>query len=453
MDKIIVTVGPSTESTSSLKYILNKTKLIRLNLSHNTIDWHKKIIKKIRSIRKDAIILVDIPGIKPRTLNISDTLIKKNQKVVFYYGKKPKNSKYLLIPLSNNIPKSKNLHNSSFFSLDDGNYKFKIFEHSTNYILGKSVENFVLEKSKGINIKGSIFNSTAQEKKYFDSLKIVSKLEINAVGLSYIQNSNTIKKIKNKFKNLIIISKVENLEGIINLDSICKTSDVIMIDRGDLSAEIGEENLFESIIDINNTSKKYGKPVIMATENLRSMTKRNTPDKSEIMSIGITKMLGIDSIMLSEETATSKNWKVVINWLDNFNKKSKIKNNIFFESSKFDNPLFDRINSTPNTNIVLFLKKGYLVSELKKIDPKKKIFVFSDNSLLLSQLEFYSNIFCFQVNKIDKKISQAFINKIIKTYKNKIFEKCNQVILIFTSFPVKGSKANTFSLLKKRNFN
>tara|TARA_B100000989_G_scaffold8646_1_gene5945 strand:- start:176 stop:1537 length:1362 start_codon:yes stop_codon:yes gene_type:complete len=453
MDKIIVTVGPSTESTSNLNYILNKTKLIRLNLSHNTIDWHKKIIKKIKAIRKDAVILVDIPGIKPRTLNTLNTTIKKNQKVVFYYGKKPKNSKHLLIPLSNNIPKSKNLQNSNFFSVDDGNYKFRILEQNRNYILGKSIDDFVLEKSKGINIRRSVFNSKTQEKKYFDSLKIVSKLDINAVGLSYIQNPNTIKKIKSKFKKLIIISKVENLEGIINLDSICKASDVIMIDRGDLSAEIGEENLFESIIDINITSKKYGKPVIMATENLRSMTKRNTPDKSEIMSIGITKMLGIDSIMLSEETATSKNWKVVVNWLDNFNKKSKIKNNLLFESNEFNNPLFDKINSTQKTNIILFLKKGYLISEFKKIDPKKKIFVFSDNKLLLSHLEFYSNIFCYYVKKIDKKISQAFINREIKLNKNKIFEKCNQVMLIFTSFPVKGSKANTFSLLKKSNFN
>ncbi len=453
MKKFIVTVGPSTEKSSSLKYILKKTNLIRLNFSHNSIDWHEKIIKKIKLIKKDAIILIDIPGIKPRTLNDKPILIKKNQKVIFYFKKKPKNNKYLSIPLSNIIPTTKRINKSNFFSVDDGNFKFKTIMYKKDYIIGSSYEKFVLEKLKGINIVNSIYDSKLQEKKYLQSLKIISKLNVDAVGLSYIQNAKTINLVKKKYPKLLVVSKIENYEGILKVEEICKTSDIIMIDRGDLSAEVGEENLFESILEINKFSKKYSKPIIMATENLRSMVNRNTPDKSEIIALGMSKMLDVDSLMLSEETATSKNWKIIINWLLNYNKKTKLKNNIFFNADNFNNPLFDKINSLKNTNVIIFLKKGYLISEIKKIDPSKEIFIFSDNQKLLNNLEFYSNIFTFKINLIDKKFSQIKMNSLIKKYKKYIFRKYNEVILIFTSFPIKGSKANTFSLLKKRNFN
>ena len=380
-------------------------------------------------------------------------MIKKNQKVIFFYKKKPRNIGCLSIKLSNIIPKSKNFKNSNFFSVDDGNYKFKILEYNNNYIIGKSIQNFVMEISKGINIKNSIYDSKIQEKKYFETLKIVSKLNINAIGLSYIQNEKKKIKIKKQFPKLVIVSKVENLEGLLNIDNICKFSDVIMIDRGDLSAEIGEENLFDAILKINQFSKKHGKPIIMATENLRSMINKNTPDKSEIMSLGISKMLNIDSIMLSEETATSKNWKSIINWLNNFNRKSKVKSNLFNQAQTFNNPVFDKINYMSKTDVVLFLKKGYFISDLKKIDNQKNIFVFSDNEVLLTNLQFYSNVKTFKVKKLDKNISQNFINKEIKKNKNDIFKYVKQVVMIFTSFPIRGSKANTITIINKNNFN
>ena len=86
-----------------------------------------------------------------------------------------------------------------------------------------------------------------------------------------------------------------------------------MIDRGDLSAEIGEMNLYRAIKKISEVTKSQDKPLIMATENLNSMIIGNSissPTKSEIISLEISRDLGADRIMLSDETATSKNWEV-----------------------------------------------------------------------------------------------------------------------------------------------
>ena len=107
MIKIIPTIGPITQSVKDIKYINKYANIFRLNSSHNTINWHYGIAKKIKLISKENKILIDIPGIKPRTLNKLDISIKKNEMVYFYFKKKPKGLINItnIIPLSNPIPK------------------------------------------------------------------------------------------------------------------------------------------------------------------------------------------------------------------------------------------------------------------------------------------------------------------------------------------------------------
>ena len=126
------------------------------------------------------------------------------------------------------------------------------------------------------------------------------------------------KLIKSKFHNLAIISKIENSEGLKNLKSICQNSNGIMIDRGDLAAEIGDEKLFDSILEISNECNKHCIPLIMATENLGSMLVKNSPNKSEIVALGFSNLLKVDRIMLSDETAISNNWKRTLKWLNKY---------------------------------------------------------------------------------------------------------------------------------------
>ena len=114
-----------------------------------------------------------------------------------------------------------------------------------------------------------------------------------------------------------------------------------MIDRGDLSAEIGEEKLYDAIIKIIKNANKFNIPIILATENLTSMLKNPSPSKSEIFSLGYLQSLKIDRVMLSEETAISKNWKLILSWLykhlERRNKMFKIntKKNITQNFGKF----------------------------------------------------------------------------------------------------------------------
>ncbi len=250
MTKILSTIGP-VSSNKNIGFILKKSKIIRFNMSHNSYEWHKKNINIVKKSDPNKYILVDIPGAKPRTLNNKTIFIKKGQKVIFGYKSKIEN----VIPITNPLPK---LHNKNikFFSVSDGTFFFKFISLKKNLLKGISLQSFELKPKKGLNIPLSIYNDTFQSKIYLRFIKKISKLKYDCIGLSFVQTSKIIKSLKKKFKTKIFISKIENYLGYLNRDKIIEHSDAIMIDRGDLAAEVGDEKLTDYTENIISDCKK-----------------------------------------------------------------------------------------------------------------------------------------------------------------------------------------------------
>ena len=448
MTKILATIGPATEKISNIKKILNITNLVRLNGAHNTIGWHEKISKLIKKINPNSKVLIDLPGIKPRSLNKDDIYIKKNEVIFFVYGKlKNQNKKNKIINISRPLPRSKS---SKYLTVSDGKYSLKILNKGKNYIKVKSLESFVLKIGKGINIPNSLYSDNYQKKLFIGFLKKIKKVEYDALGLSFVQNEKIIKTIKKITNKKLIVSKIENTQGCKNLDKIIAESDLIMIDRGDLSAEIGDANLFGMIENISKKTKENGKPLIMATENLESMINNSSPSKSEIVSLGFSLKVFSDVIMLSDETATSKKFSKILKWLNTFLKKnnfSKLKN-----TNKSFNlwELIKDINQN-KTNLVIFTRKGYAINNIIKSKPNIRIFVFTDNQLTFNSCEFLSNCTCYLTNKFPTNMDK-FISTTIKKNKKQIFNGNKDALLIYVAFPRAKSRANTISSITKKDF-
>ena len=438
MVKILSTLGPQSEG-KGINFLLNKSHIVRLNMSHNTIEWHKKIIKKIKLLEKNKLILVDVPGVKPRTLNLNEIQIKKGDILEFAFDKK--NKKF--IELSNPIPKiNKKI---KFFSLSDGLYRFRTLEYKKNYIKGSSLQNFSLKKGRGVNIPMSKYNDRLQEKKYYNFIKKISTLDFDCVGLSFVQNGKIVKKLKKHYPKKLFISKIENLMGYKNRLEIISNSDAIMIDRGDLAAEVGLSKLSEFTDNIISDSVKSGKPVIIATENLNSLIYGFSPSKSDVVNLDYYISKKVDYIMLSDETATSLNWKNTLNWLNSylnkkFLKKTKLKKLSIEEISK--NLMYQ--------NIILFSKKGYFFDKISNINFNDLI-VFTENKLLQKKLQLRKNSLAILI-KFPKKNLHEFLYKNIEKYKKIIFKNNNFAYLINVIFPRKNSKANSISVLEKKDF-
>ena len=445
MTTILPTIGPETEKEREIKFLFKYCKSIRLNGSHNSLKWHKLISNKIKKIDKNKTILLDIPGVKPRTGNESDIFIKKNEKIIFYFKKKPigpQNLQY--IKITNPLPK---IRQKMFFSINDGEFQFRIIKISQNYIIGKSLQNMRLLPKKGINIPYSIYDNKLQEKKIIRFIKKAIKfgVKFDAVGLSFVQNDKILKIIKRKFPKYSIVSKIENSEGLKNVEKIILNSDCIMIDRGDLGAEIQDYNLYQSIKKISDLSAKYSKALIMATDNLTSMKSRIVPTKSEIYSIEHSIKINSDQIMLSEETALFSNWKNIIFWLNRYLKKSNsLEKKINY---KFD----DYLKKIKCNKMIIFSKKGYLVNNLN-IDSKTHYFIFTENQKVINISNFKSNMTSFKIDFPSKKKDISYIYENIKKNLDQIFLKNEKAILVHISFPRINSRANTISMISKKDF-
>jgi pyruvate kinase len=447
MSKILATLGPAV-NLKDYPFFVRNSDLIRLNLSHGNIIWHKKAISDLRKIQSNQTILVDIPGIKPRTLNSDNILIKKNEVVIFLYSnsKKKINNFNKIIYLSNPLPKSKGI--PAYFTVSDGNFRFKIIKLKKNVIWGKSLQEFILKSRKGINIPNSMYNNKSQEKIYNKFLKVAKDIKADCVGLSFIQDGKIIKKLKKKYPNFIYVSKIENFYGYKNRIEIIENSDMIMIDRGDLAAETGLENLTNFTQEIVNDAQKKLKPVIIATENLNSLIYETQPTKSEIFNLDFFINKKVDFIMLSDETATSLQWKNTLVWLKTYIKsKSEIK---FKKNNNFK--IQELIKKIDDLNLVLFTKQGYFLKKLTNLNNLKSLFVFTENSNLCNILKLRLNTYSFLTKFPDRLSLDKFLYLNIKKNKSLIFKNFKYAFLINVIFPRKNSRANSICLIEKKDF-
>ena len=305
--KIVATIGPKTANEKLLKKMaLAGMSIARLNGSHNTLDWHSKVIKLIKRTLPDCPILLDIPGKKIRTVKLDFEPEFKIGDEIILTTEKGQNGKDK-VSITNN-----KLHNfvskgDTIFA-DDGTLKFSVTKVDKKDIYIKAKTAGKLKSSKGINVPhvniGGNF-ITNRDKKMI-AFAILNKVDL--IGLSFIDSEQHLIKIKKLLKGNIpkIVAKIENRKGVENLYNIVREADCIMIDRGDLSTETNIETLGINQKKIIKACLENSKPVIVATEMLNNMISSPYPTKAEVLDICNSVEDGATATMLSGETAVGK---------------------------------------------------------------------------------------------------------------------------------------------------
>lgn len=448
----MVTIGPRSASESDLIKFARKTNLFRLNGSHGTLEWHRSAISKIHAYCDDPLIIMDIPGIKPRTANKDKVQIKEGEKITF--GSTLKSTKHKLIKLTKPLPR--NNIDASNFSINDGQYIFDVTKTERNAITGVSRQTFTLLPKKGINIPESIYDEDQQYTIYCDFIRKISNFPIDALGLSFVQTSGLVEKIRAMSPELILIAKIENSEGLKNCEQIAESSDAIMIDRGDLVAEIGYQRLFPAVEKIADISKKAGKPLIMATENLESMLKRELPTKSEVISLGHSAKIGVDCFMLSEETATSRNKHKIVNWLDTFLKaggyeyEPKYSNDVSKTNSS-ELSIWEAVKAYKNHPIIVMSKSGRAISKYLSKFPKSSLHIITNNKKVVKTAKLCANNISIYIHDFEYSSSFDILIECINANKDSIFINTNNALAIYVSKYINTPTADTITLINKFN--
>ncbi len=448
MIKILATIGPRTNNNDSIKFISRYTNLFRLNGSHANFDWHSETIKKLRKVKSDLIILLDVPGIKPRTNNTCDVDIKKGEEVIFYFGEDNIEGG---IPLTRKLPISKKI--PSNFSLNDGQHFFKTISLTEFAVRGISLSSFTLKTKKGLNIPGGDYDDCIQKNYIYSFLDEFENLDVDAFGISFVQNAEIIKDIKLRFPNKIIISKIESSQGLKNIEEICEESDVIMIDRGDLSAEIGVENLYNGVTNISACCKKYGKSLIVATENLSTMMSISQPTKSDIISLGHSINIGADCIMLSEETAIASEYENIISWLNKFLIKSKPYKpsvaNCNFWKSQGDLMWSVIENLKKDMPFIISSRTGKAMQKVISCD-FEHIHLITDSEKTYKLAGLYRQEILVTLDpELKFKVPSKLIYDYVKSNVSLIFAENSIALSTFVSEPFKGALADNITFIDK----
>ncbi|SDG33059.1 pyruvate kinase [Fontibacillus panacisegetis] len=313
--KILCTMGPSCESLPVLKEMIRSgMNIARLNMAHGELEEHSERIRKVRAASKEmnvsVPVLLDIKGPEIRIgkfkesaieLSINDEIILTTEQVLGDSKRIPVN--YEDMP---NVLKP-----GSCILIDDG-----LIELTVNYISGSEINCKVLnggtlKPRKGVNLPG--VKTTLPGITERDVRHIMFGLEngIDIIAVSFVRKVEDILEVRRILKernaeHIQIISKIENEEGVANLDGIIEVSDGIMVARGDLGVEIQVEEVPLVQREIIVKCNTVGKPVIVATHMLESMQINPRPTRAEVSDVSTAVLQGADVLMLSGETAAGK---------------------------------------------------------------------------------------------------------------------------------------------------
>lgn len=295
MKKLIVTVGPSL-----LKYPLpeihDETIIYRINGAHCTVDGAAEYTALIRSQLPDADILLDLPGNKIRTANLKKPIeVRNGQK--FEVSANQTNYAELYT----------HLKAGDVVLADDSTLKFVVDCVSEKAITLLSFSDGQLRNNKGLHVRGIHEGMPFLFRKDIDLIRKANSLKISHIGLSFVRNAQDIDSAKKLIDpGITIISKVETRAAVENINEILKTVDHILVDRGDLSTDIGVEKIPAYQRFIVDKANFFNKKVFLSTQFLKNMEEKPIPTIAELIDLYNTFKMGVYGIQLSEETSVGK---------------------------------------------------------------------------------------------------------------------------------------------------
>jgi len=318
MKKLIATVGPSLLQKTPLKEVHNENIIYRINGAHGSIESIENYILEIKKQIPNAKILMDLPGNKIRTANFEYGYIdiEESKKFDIYFYQFNYNDFFKYLKVGDVV-----YANDSIFKFEVKNIDYEVAKVTfLSYSTGKLLNN------KGFHIKGVSSNLPFLFDKDKDLIKLANKHNLDYVGLSFVRDEKDIKEAKKLIENSTIIAKVETKSAVDNVNKILEEVEYILIDRGDLSTDVGILEVPKYQKYIIEKALFYNRKVFLATQFLKSMEINPIPTFPEVIDLYNTLKTGIYGVQMSEETAVGKYPTECINVV--FDTLKKIKDEI-----------------------------------------------------------------------------------------------------------------------------
>ena len=307
--KIVCTIGPASESEEMLEKLMKAgMNVARLNFSHGSHEEHKARIDTIRKVAdrlgKTIGILLDTKGPEIRTHDMKDGLImlEKGKEVIVSMSQVEGTPEKFSVTYEDLI---NDVQVGSYILLDDGLVELQVkdIDKTKGEVKCDILNTGELKNKKGVNLPGVKVNLPGITDKDADDILFGIKEDVDYIAASFVRRPSDVLDIREILErennhNITIFPKIENQEGIDNIEEILEVSDGLMVARGDMGVEIPRES-----VPIVQKDNKLGKPVITATQMLDSMQRNPRATRAEASDVANAIYDGTDAVMLSGETA------------------------------------------------------------------------------------------------------------------------------------------------------
>ncbi|XZF75254.1 pyruvate kinase [Bacillus sp. AL-1R] len=310
--KIVCTIGPASESVEKLVELINAgMNVARLNFSHGSHEEHAARIKSIREASektgKTVAILLDTKGPEIRTLDFEggQAELKTGNEVIITTEPVVGTAEKFAVSYEGLID---DVHVGSKILIDDGLIGLEVIGIEGNDIRTKVLNSGLVKNKKGVNVPNVRVNLPGITEKDISDIEFGIEQNVDFIAASFVRKASDVLEIrellgKHRADYIQIIPKIENQEGIDNIDEILEVSDGLMVARGDMGVEIPPEEVPIVQKQLIKKCNNVGKPVITATQMLDSMQRNPRPTRAEASDVANAILDGTDAIMLSGETA------------------------------------------------------------------------------------------------------------------------------------------------------
>ncbi|WP_231850365.1 pyruvate kinase [Komagataeibacter medellinensis] len=301
---IVATIGPVSANREMLLALDGAgMTMARLNGSHNTSEWHRRTIRLIKETLPGIPVLLDIPGRKIRTIPlVHEPAFRTGDVIILTTDRQHDGS--IKIPVNFD-----QFHEFMMPGLeihaDDGHLSFTVEKVYGRDVHIRANVDGVLRSRKGVNVPQARFERPLVTNHDREMMAFVQENDVDFVGISFVESAGHVAAIRDLItqERLGVVSKLENQEGLDHMDEVIATSNMVMIDRGDLAVETSPELVCLFQKSILAAAQRQKTPVIVATELLNTMIEHPYPTKAEISDITNAVLDGARFLMLSGETA------------------------------------------------------------------------------------------------------------------------------------------------------
>lgn len=453
--KIICTIGPATESYEMLEKLADAgMNVARLNMSHGTHDSHAEVIKRIQSLntklKYPVAILLDTQGPEIRTGERDSNLNLTSGDIISVVARSSEDveENSLMVNYENLIT---DMQVGDKLTVDNGLINLEILEKDQRVMRCRVIDGGVLKSKRHVNLPGIRVNLPAITDKDRSDILFGLSMDVDFIALSFVREAKDIALLHDllgsKKDKVKVIAKIEDQEGVRNIDEIIDMADGIMVARGDLGVEVDFWELPYIQRRIVRKCALKGKRVIVATHLLESMIENPMPTRAEVTDVANAIYEEADCIMLSGETTVGK---YPIKCVESM---VKIAGNIerhrglrFTDDLLTGNPkqnlaasAVHLAESLPVKAIVVITRRGRMASYVTNCHPIiPTIHAFTNDGRTRRQLAMNRNVYAHKLQfskDPEKTLSKAF-NILLK---EEGFQEGDQVVVISDALGISGS--------------